>query len=96
MTPRFGPWGRLVIARHERRLEIPDAHGHVEVMLLEILRQHLHRPRLHESDFRMSSDVVSERDQLLVHELLGTRRDGIPSGIRAVSFVTIASIFSER
>jgi hypothetical protein len=30
----------------------------------------------------MSSDVVPERDQLLVHELLGTRRDGIPSGIR--------------
>jgi hypothetical protein len=31
-------WGRLVVARHERRLEIPDAHGHVEVMLLEIVR----------------------------------------------------------
>ena len=66
---------RLGVARDECRRQTGRADLHVEVVLPEIVGEHLHRPLLLEADFGMTRDVVAEREELGVHELFGARDD---------------------
>jgi hypothetical protein len=77
--------GRAVVAleaRHERRLEPRDGRLHLEAVRLQRRDQLGDRALLDEADLGFARDVVAERQQLRVHQLLGARRDQVARLVR--------------
>ena len=78
--------GRFSVSRDERGLESARPHLHIEVVLAQIIGKELDRPRLLEADLWMTRDVVTEGEELRVHELLGAHCHGVACRARPGQF----------
>ena len=69
-----------LVACDERGVEAADAHFHAEVVLAQRLGELLDRPRLLVADLGVLADVVGERQELGLHQLLRAGCDRVASG----------------